>query len=97
MEEVIVDIKTRLSVREVSDDLIKSYYKGMSVVALSIVKEDTDLTKEYVKEAIIELINRQGDEGIASANGGSQTYTYEDAVENLKKRLLPHRKGVKCL
>lgn len=97
MEEIIADIKTRLSVREASDDLIKSYYEGMSVVALSIVKEDTDVSKEYVKEAVIELINRQGDEGISSANGGSQTYTYEDAVENLKKRLIPHRKGVKCL
>lgn len=97
MEEIIADIKTRLSVREASDDLITSYYEGMSVVALSIVKEDTDLSKEYVKEAVIELINRQGDEGISSANGGSQTYTYEDAVENLKKRLMSHRKGVKCL
>lgn len=97
MDSELLDIRIRLGNREVDDSLIKKYYNGMSVVALDFLKEATDLSKEYVKEAVIELINRRGDEGISSGNGGSQSYTYEDAVENLKKRLLPHRKGVKTL
>lgn len=93
----LVKIKTVLGSREVSDELIKQYYEDMSSIALQLNKETTEPIKAIIRESVVELINRQGDEGIANASGGSQSYTYEDAIDNLKKRLLPLRKGVKTL
>lgn len=90
-------VKTVLGTRTASDDLINVYLEDMSVVALSVLGEVTDMSKVIVRECVVELINRQGDEGISSSNGGSQTYTYEDAIENLKRRLKAHRKGAKKL
>lgn len=93
----IVRIKAILGNRDVPIDLVQTYYEDMSSIAYDMLKESTDYSKAIVRECVVELINRRGDEGISSASGGSQNYSYEDAIKNLKQRLLSHRKGLKTL
>lgn len=85
-------IKTVLGTREVSNELIEVYYEDMLSVALSYCRIKSSETYPHaftqaVRNAVIQLINNQGDEGITTSTGGNQIYNYEDIIDNMKKRL----------
>ena len=85
-------IKAVLGSRTVTNELIEVYYEDMLAVALSYCRMKTSepyptVFSQAVRNAVIQLINNQGDEGITTSTGGSQTYNYEDIIDNMKKRL----------
>ena len=74
---------------EVLEDILEETF---SIALNSSHREDTEDNKEllfpYVKEAVLSIYNRRGNEGMQSRNEGSISTTYTDIIKKMKNDIV---------
>lgn len=95
MEEYLKKIISQLSVNykeSDKDNLIDILEETYSVALNSSNRKDTECNKKllfpYIKEAVIAIYNRRGNEGMKSRNEGSISTTYSEILKEMQDNIV---------
>ena len=90
--EILLKIRTYLGAnyREGTDSIIVDIYEEMRSIAsnTSNLKEDDKRLYPYIKNAVISKYIRLGTEGMNSSSEGSESYSYIDIEDKLRKDII---------